>query len=118
MNFNIRKTPSLNKKRYACIYNKHAQNYTKYAQNGAFTNGTPYIADIFVILLCYAISDLFLQPQIRNGGITNRLFLIFVVKCYAENTLKKTWQQMSKTNYSIRLGKAIDKLLYKKELSS
>ena len=28
------------KKKYACIYNKHAQNYTKYAQNGAFTNGT------------------------------------------------------------------------------
>ena len=27
--------------KYACIYNKHAQNYTKYAQNGVFTNGTP-----------------------------------------------------------------------------
>ena len=41
--FNIRKAPSLNKKinKYACIYSKHAQNYTKYAQNGAFTNGTP-----------------------------------------------------------------------------
>ena len=40
----IRRTPSLNKnkKKYACIYNKHAQKYTKYAQNGAFTNGTPY----------------------------------------------------------------------------
>ena len=23
------------------VYNKHAQNYTKYAQNSAFTNGTP-----------------------------------------------------------------------------
>ena len=31
--FNIRKTPSLNKKsKYACIYNKHAQNYANYAQ--------------------------------------------------------------------------------------
>ena len=30
-------------KKYACIYNKNAQNYTKYTQNGAFTNGTPYI---------------------------------------------------------------------------
>ena len=41
--FKICKTPSLNKKnnKYACIYYKHAQNYTKYAQNGAFTNGTP-----------------------------------------------------------------------------
>ena len=38
--FNIHKTPSLNKNKYACIYNKHAQNYTKYAQIGAFTNGT------------------------------------------------------------------------------
>ena len=25
-----------------CVYNKHAQNYIKYAQNGASTNGTPY----------------------------------------------------------------------------
>ena len=40
--FNIRKTPSLNKKnKYACIANKHAQNYTKYARNGAFTNEEP-----------------------------------------------------------------------------
>ena len=23
------------------MYNKHAPNYTKYAQNGAFANGTP-----------------------------------------------------------------------------
>ena len=40
--FNIRKTSSLNKKsnKYACIYNKHVQNYTKNAQNDAFTNGT------------------------------------------------------------------------------
>ena len=30
----------LKKNKYACIYNKHAQNYTKYVQNGAFTNGT------------------------------------------------------------------------------
>ena len=30
------------KNKYACIYNKHAQNYTKYTQNGAFTNSTPY----------------------------------------------------------------------------
>ena len=29
--------------KYACIYNKHAQNYTKYAQNGNSTNGTPYV---------------------------------------------------------------------------
>ena len=29
------------KNEYSCIYDKHAQNYTKYAQNGAFTNGTP-----------------------------------------------------------------------------
>ena len=27
--------------KYASIYNKHAQNYAKYTQNGAFTNGTP-----------------------------------------------------------------------------
>ena len=44
--FNIRKTPSSNKKinmhAYE-VYNKHAQNYTKYAQHGAFTNGTPYV---------------------------------------------------------------------------
>ena len=39
-------TPSLNtvikqkNYKYACINNKHAQNYTKYALNGAFTNGT------------------------------------------------------------------------------
>ena len=41
--FNVCKTPSLNKKidKYACINNKYAQDYTKYAQNGAFTNGTP-----------------------------------------------------------------------------
>ena len=26
---------------FACIFNKYAQNFTKYAQNGAFTNGTP-----------------------------------------------------------------------------
>ena len=29
------------KTKISCIYNKHAQNYTKYARNGAFTNGTP-----------------------------------------------------------------------------
>ena len=41
--FNICKTPSLSKKnKYARICNKHAQNYTEYAQNVAFTNGTPY----------------------------------------------------------------------------
>ena len=40
--FNIRKTPSSNKNKYACIYNKHALNYTKYAQNSVFRNGTPY----------------------------------------------------------------------------
>ena len=27
--------------KFACIFNKYAQNFTKYAQNGAFTNGTP-----------------------------------------------------------------------------
>ena len=40
--FNICKTPSLNKKnKHASLCNNHSQNYTKYAQNGAFTNGTP-----------------------------------------------------------------------------
>ena len=38
--FSIRKSLSLNKKIYACIYNKHAQNYNKYPQNGAFTSDT------------------------------------------------------------------------------
>ena len=38
--FNIRKTTPLIKKKYACIYNKHAQNYTRFGQNCAFTNGT------------------------------------------------------------------------------
>ena len=28
--------------KHACIYNKHAQNYIKYAQNGASTNSTLY----------------------------------------------------------------------------
>ena len=32
------------------MYNKHAQNYTKYAQNGAFTNGTPYITSRICIV--------------------------------------------------------------------
>ena len=50
--FNIRKTSSFNKKnKYAYISNKHAQNYTTYAQNGAFTNGTPYFIRFLICLL-------------------------------------------------------------------
>ena len=43
----MQKTLTLSKKnKYAFVYNNHAQNYTKYAQNGAFTNGTPYMHDL------------------------------------------------------------------------
>ena len=39
----MRKTPILSKKinKHAYLI-KYAQNFTKYAENGAFTNGTPY----------------------------------------------------------------------------
>ena len=36
------KTVIKQKNKYACIYYENAQNYTKYVQNSAFTNGTPY----------------------------------------------------------------------------
>ena len=37
--------------KYACIYNKHAQNYTRYATNGALTNGTPYLNQLIFFFL-------------------------------------------------------------------
>ena len=33
------------------LYNEHAQNYTTYAQNGAFTNGTPQLVPYKCIML-------------------------------------------------------------------
>ena len=68
------------------IYNKHAQSYTKYAQNGAFTNGAPYSTTFFRSCYLPVFIEFINESKLLNS---NSLYQEF-----------KNWIRKSSTNTS------------------